>query len=477
MFAIIVSVLCVLSLYIWCKQKLSVWSKQSVPNSSHSIFQIVKLPFLQLDSELVAQHGKVVGLINFFRPTLLIADLELTKSILNDLEHFPNRIKFGAEKNISGENILFARDSKWRRLRHIVTPSFSPNKLRRMLPLMESCVHDLIDALESGEPIVDVKPYFSGFTLDTIAKCAFGIQLNSAKDPNNEFVKYGQKFFGSLQLNTLLVILFPTFSTEVLNLHGFNREATRFFFNLTLQIIEDRRQSKADNDYNDFIGLLMKAEFEGQLLTDKQIADQGIAFFLAGFDTSSVTLTTIAYLLAKHQPVQDQLKTEIDQFFKENKSVSYDTINELNYLDAVINETLRYSPTLPRLMREADKDYTIEYNGKEIFIPKDTHIQMSVHCIHHDEENFEDATHFRPERFLKNSILKHNTNAFLPFGNGPRNCVGVRLAMLEIKVCVLHLIRRFQFEMVDKTEPLKYAPAQPVSSTETMYLKLVKRQL
>ncbi|KAG4074179.1 hypothetical protein HA402_016207 [Bradysia odoriphaga] len=346
-----------------------------------------------------------------------------------------------------------------------------------MLPLIESCVHDLIDALDSGEPIVNVKPYFSGFTLDTIAKCAFGIQLNSAKDPNNEFVKFGQKFFGSLQLNTLLVVLFPTFSTEVLNLHGFNREATKFFFNLTLQIIEDRRQSKADNDYNDFIGLLMKAEFEGQLLTDKQIADQGIAFFLAGFDTSSVTLTTIAYLLAKHQLVQDQLRLEIDEFFKENKSVSYDTINELNYLDAVINETLRYSPTLPRLMREADKDYTIEYNGKEIFIPKDTQLQMSVHCIHHDEENFEDATHFRPERFLKNSTLKHNTNAFLPFGNGPRNCVGVRLAMLEIKVCVLHLVRRFQFEMVDKTEPLKYVPAQPVSSTETMYLKLVKRQL
>lgn len=73
-----------------------------------------------------------------------------------------------------------------------------------------------------------------------------------------------------------MVVLFPTFSTEVLNLHGFNREAAKFFFNLTQQIIHERRESKSDNEYNDFIGLLMKAEFEGQLLTDKQIADQGI---------------------------------------------------------------------------------------------------------------------------------------------------------------------------------------------------------
>lgn len=72
-----------------------------------------------------------------------------------------------------------------------------------------------------------------------------------------------------------MVLLFPTFSTETLNLHGFNREAAKFFFDLTHQIIEARRQSETDSEYNDFIALLMKAEFEGHLLTDKQIADQG----------------------------------------------------------------------------------------------------------------------------------------------------------------------------------------------------------
>ncbi len=117
--------------------------------------------------------------MNFLRPTLLIADLELTKTILNDLVNFPNRIKFGAERNITGENILFARDAKWRRLRQIVTPSFSPNKIRRMLPLIENCVRDLIEALDASEPIVNVKPYFSGFTLDTIANVAFGIQVGN----------------------------------------------------------------------------------------------------------------------------------------------------------------------------------------------------------------------------------------------------------------------------------------------------------
>lgn len=221
----------------------------------------------------------------------------------------------------------------------------------------------------------------------------------------------------------------------------------------------------------------MKAEYDGQLLTDKQIADQGIAFFLAGFDTSSVTLTTIAYQLAKHQNVQRQLREEIDQFFNDSKTISYETVNELTYLEAVINETLRHSPTLPRLMKEAGRDCTIRYNGQDILVPKGTYVQMSVYCIHRDEENFQDANAFRPERFLKSSTLRHNTHAFLPFGTGSRNCVGIRLAMLEIKLCVLHLIRRFNFDISDKTEPLKYIAGQPVSCTETMYLNLSKRKL
>lgn len=273
-----------------------------------------------------------------------------------------------------------------------------------------------------------------------------------------------------------MVLLFPTFATEVLNMHGFNKQAANFFFNLTQEIIQTRRQSKNDNEYNDFIGLLMKAEFEGQLLTDKQIADQGIAFFLAGFDTSSVTLTTIAYLLAKHQNVQQLLSDEIDQFFNENRNVSYETVNELPYLEAVINETLRHSPTVPRMIKEAAKNCTLEFNGQQIFVPKGAYIQMSAFCLHRDEENFEDAEQFCPERFLKNSKLRHNPNAFLPFGTGPRNCVGLRIAMLEIKLCILELIRRFRFEVADKTYPLKYLPGQPVSCTETMYLKLIKRE-
>ena len=107
--------------------------------------------------------------------------MELTKLIVNDLEHFPNRVKFGSERNITGENILFARDSKWKRLRQIVTPAFSPAKIRRMSAMIEDSVHDLIEAFDTElghRSELDVKPYFSGFTLDVIASCAFGIKVS-----------------------------------------------------------------------------------------------------------------------------------------------------------------------------------------------------------------------------------------------------------------------------------------------------------
>ena len=119
--------------------------------------------------------------MTFFQPSLWIADLELTKLIANDLDHFPNRMKFGSERNITGENILFARNGKWRRLRQIVTPAFSPAKIRRMSSLIEDSIRDLVEAFDSeleNRPEVDVKQYFSGFTLDVIASCAFGIKVS-----------------------------------------------------------------------------------------------------------------------------------------------------------------------------------------------------------------------------------------------------------------------------------------------------------
>jgi len=302
------------------------------------------------------------------------------------------------------------------------------------------------------------------------------LKLNSAKDPNNEFVKYGQKFFGSgVSLQLILVLLFPEFATETLNFHGFQPEASNFFFNLTKQIVKQRKESNSDSSHNDFIDLLMKANYEGRQLTEKQIADQGIAFFLAGFDTSSVSLTNVTYLLAKHQDIQDELVKEIDEFWNSKQEINLESVNELKYLEAVINETMRILPTVPRMFKDTAKNCTVSYAGRNLYIPKGSNVQLSIHMIHRDEQHFERPLEFLPERFLKDSNLKHDSQAFIPFGIGPRNCIGQRFAMFEIKLCLLTVLSKFRFELTSTTEPLKFLAGQPVTVAEKMLLKLIKR--
>ena len=272
-------------------------------------------------------------------------------------------------------------------------------------------------------------------------------------------------------------MLFPEFATETLNLHGFEPNASKFFFNLTKSIVNQRKQLGSQSTHNDFIHLLMKAEYEGRKLTDKQIADQGIAFFLAGFDTSSVTLTNVVYFLAKYQDIQTRLFNEIDEFSKNSpQDIDYfESINELKYLNAVINETLRFRSTLPHMVRESAKNCTISNDGRELFIPKGTNIQISVHMIHRDENHFERPFEFLPERFMTGSSLRHNSQAFMPFGVGPRNCIGLRFATFEIKLCLYKVLQMYKFELSSNTEPLRFLAGQPVTVAERMPLKLIRR--
>ncbi|KAI1288132.1 Cytochrome P450 3A21 [Halotydeus destructor] len=218
----------------------------------------------------------------------------------------------------------------------------------------------------------------------------------------------------------------------------------------------------------------MDAEQDGVKLTDKEIADNGLLFFLAGHDTSSITLTHCLYLLALNQTVQETLHKEIDGLFATGQEINYDTIGQLEYIDCVIKETLRLIPTAARTSRIASRD-TILGKAK---VPKGTMVLISNHAIHQDASHFEDPEQFIPERFDKNSKLGHNPQAFVPFAPGPRNCIGERFAMFEMKLCLIRVLRMFKFEPCSTTKvPLDYYIGNMVFQPKEVYLRPVERHL
>lgn len=173
-------------------------------------------------------------------------------------------------------------------------------------------------------------------------------------------------------------------------------------------------------------------------------------FFLGGYDTTSTTIALCCYNLALHLEAQEMLYNEIHDYLVEAEDdlISIEDVTKMAYLTAVINETLRLTPPTTVTEREASKDITLQSGTRTICIKKGDIVSIPIYSLHRNEDSFPDPESFKPERFLHSTFDKHS---FLPFGSGPRNCVAKSFALLEVKLALFHLVRRFRFTVCSKT--------------------------
>ncbi|GIX82412.1 cytochrome P450 3A8, partial [Caerostris extrusa] len=182
-----------------------------------------------------------------------------------------------------------------------------------------------------------------------------------------------------------------------------------------------------------------------RMMTDAEIVASAFTVLLAGYETTSTALAYTTYLLAKHQDVQDILVQEIKDLIERGQKLEYSTINKLPYLDQVLNESMRiYPPVHLFTNRYAVED--VQYG--DIHIPKGMLIQAPVHLMHHDPEFWSEPEIFDPERFSSKPNADGVT--YLPFGVGPRNCLGMRFAQLEAKLAIAHTINKFRIKLGGK---------------------------
>jgi len=173
-------------------------------------------------------------------------------------------------------------------------------------------------------------------------------------------------------------------------------------------------------------------------ISKEEISGQGIIFFIAGFDTTHATFNHIFYHLAREPQWQERLYTELQPIRHE---LNYDRVRSLPVLNAIINECLRLHPPLIIISREAPEECELLNTG--IRIPKNCVLQIQPEVIHRDEEYFPDGNSFKPERFLQDPTLESHF-AFMPFGAGPRLCVGKRFAQNELRIGVAHFVLNYR---------------------------------
>ncbi|XP_063233597.1 uncharacterized protein LOC134537257 [Bacillus rossius redtenbacheri] len=453
------------------------WPLPVVGNNLRTLFRWTTFPHHVLDLYNKFKGYPYCGVFDFSSRLVMIRDPEVIKNItVKDFDHFTDHRTAIPEEiePMMARNVFSLKGQKWKTARTTLSPAFTSSKMKYMFQLVSVCGKQLTSHIdkqlqqeEGGVLKVDLKDFYTRFTNDVIATTAFGISCNSLEEKNNTFYKMGRKvtrFSRETLLRFLACMSFPKI-VKLLKMKVFPEDAMSFFKHLINDTVETRENKNIIRP--DMIHLMMEARKVQKDLTNDDIAAQAFIFFFAGFETTSTLLCFSTLLLAMHPEVQKKLQGHIDEVFDdEEQTITYEALHELAYLDMFISETLRlYAPAIAT-DRVCVKKYTIPAaEGRpQLTIEEGEIVWIPVIGLHMDPEYFPDPSSFRPERFSEEN--KHDIKPFtyLPFGVGPRSCIGNRFALMETKVALVHLLSRFDFQVIDKT-PL------PIKLTDTMQVE------
>uniref|UniRef100_A0A8C0WFJ2 unspecific monooxygenase n=1 Tax=Castor canadensis TaxID=51338 RepID=A0A8C0WFJ2_CASCN len=421
------------------------------------------LGFADFDVECYKKYGKMWGLYDGPQPVLAVTDTDMIKTVFvkECYSVFTNRRPFGPV-GFMKKAVSISEDEEWKRIRTLLSPTFTSGKLKEMLPIITQYADVLVKNLKmkaEKDNTVTMKDIFGAYSMD---------------DPfvNIAFSPWFPFFF--LSPTVMLPFLIPVY--EALNISMFPKHVTNFFKSSVERMKKDRLQDKTKHRV-DLLQLMINSQNSKdteshKALSDLEIVAQSIIFIFAGYETTSSALSFVTYLLATHPDVQKKLQEEIDVVFPNKAPATYDALVQMEYLDMVVNETLRLYPIAGRLERLCKTD--VEINGA--FIPKGTVVMVPTYALHRDPKLWQEPEEFHPERFSKKNKDSIDPYIFMPFGNGPRNCLGMRFALMNMKVALIRVLQNFTFKPCKETQiPMKLSKQGFLQAEKPIVLKAVPR--
>ncbi|XP_059484979.1 probable cytochrome P450 6a14 [Neocloeon triangulifer] len=510
-----------IGIYFYLTKNFTHWRDMGVPflkphllfgNTSKRITLQISYP--EMLDELYQQFDgeKIAGIFEGRLPRMMIRDPELLRQVLvRDFDSFVDRALVSIHPDAYEENMLVSlKGSHWKALRSVSTPIFSSGKIKAMSNLVTKCAGQLCQYLdeyvipEGGE--VDAKEMYGRFTMDVIGTCGFGVQCNSLQDPDAEFVRVISKFSDLSAVErfkffvSILVFNSSTLA-RLIGVHFMNQETVRYVAGLVFKSKKERA-SQINSQRVDFLKLMFDAqagklkgtaekskdlfekdaqlqgtvEVEKTVLTDEILVGQCLLFLLAGFDTSSTLLSFASYELALNPNIQEKAREEVVEVLgKSDGELNYDVINDMPYLENVLLETLRRHPPVSRVERTCTAS-SYKIPGTSAVLKKGDVIMIPIRGLALDPKHFPDPFKFDPDRFLPEKKAKRSPYVFLPFGSGPRNCIGMRFAMMSTKLAMATLLKSYKFETCNKTKvPYKMEKAgNLLKAKDGVWIKISK---
>ena len=442
-------------IYYVITRKYDYWKDRNVPhkkptfllgNYGDMILQKKSFGETVRDRCIEFPDEKFIGVFYGTEPVLIPKDPEIIKLIVTkDFYYFHGReLSDYQDKEPLALNLFGTYGDSWRVLRQNLTPLFSSAKMKNMFHLIEKCSHvyeTMLDRETNISKELEVRSLTSKYTMECIGACAFGIDTKTMTEDENENPFKKMTDFLDPPIYVLWLRVIRAIWPSIFYMFGFQmlKKQLKFFGDLVTSVISEREYKQSGR--HDFVDLVMSWKQNHEIVGDSMkniktgenkkvtleanddlLVAQCFVFFAAGFETSSTTLSYALYELAKNNEIQNKVLQEVDAYLARHENVlNYDCISDLPYLEAVVDETLRFYPALGMIPRELMEEYTMPGGAK---LTKGLRVHLPVMYLHHDPKFYPEPEVFRPERFLGEEKKKINPYVYLPFGEGPRTCIG-----------------------------------------------------
>ncbi|CAH1174260.1 unnamed protein product [Phaedon cochleariae] len=465
---------------IFVKKNLSYWVERGVPgpqplpivgNIGRNILGKVSQGQIFTDIYRTYQEYSFVGIFRGTVPYLLVRDPDFIRNIIvKDFKHFQeNNVAVNEDVDpIFARNPFVIKDiAVWKLKRAQLISCFSSGKMKRYYPLLEESAMKMIKYIENqlrtSAPL-ECRELSVRFSLESVASCVFGIDGKCFEEDYPKFREMADEVLsprGLLRgLKLTLILSWPSLA-KPLKMKFVSKEVEDKLFGTVRMSLKLRKENNVVR--NDFLDYLSQLSSNTESFSEMDLIGHAASFFSGGYETTSRAMGFFIFELAMNPECQDKLRQEIIHSYEENgNKFSYESINEMRYLDACFNENMRKNAISHYMTKVCTERYTFtptnpEYKKMSVTLEPGTPIIIPLRGLLSDPKYWNSPEKFVPERFLDRDSVHKFT--YLPFGEGPRICIGQRFGTTQLKVVIAHLLKNFVLEVNSKTQfPVKYNP-------------------
>ncbi|XP_071705197.1 cytochrome P450 711A1-like isoform X2 [Rutidosis leptorrhynchoides] len=438
------------------------------------------------------------------QPLVIVADAELCKEA--GIKKFKDLSDRGVPSAVLGsplmsKGLFCLRESRWKTMRNAIVSVYQPSHLAKLIPMMHSFIENTEQNIHTDNQDVNLDDLLHKVTTDMFGKAAFGFDFGLSKSNKNHhedqransFIKehlyslHMLKMSLSGSFSIIIGLLFPILQEPIRQIfkripYTMDWKIDRTNMNLSNHVnnIVAKKMEVKEMESKDFLSLILNVIRESDdvsrnLFTPDYISSLAYEHLLAGSPSTAFTICTVIYLVSGHLQVEKKLLAEIDAFGPHDQVPTADDLqSRFPYLDQVIKESMRFYVGSPLVARETSR--LVELGG--YILPKGTWVWLAIGVLAKDPKNFPEPEEFKPERFDPNcdEEKQRHPYAWIPFGIGPRACVGQKFAMQEIKLTLIHLYQRYVFQHSPNMEsPLEFEYGMSLSFKYGVKVRAMKR--